>query len=123
MSSTHHNHRHDHPHGDPHAGHAHAPATHSAPADACCDSGAHATATAAPRAAAPGELRLRIPAMDCAVEEGEIRRVLEAFGDIRRLHFDLPARTLGIDAPTASWDPLGSAIQAAGFPAERLAAR
>jgi len=75
-----------------------------------------------PRAAAPGELLLRIPAMDCPVEEGEIRRVLDGFGDIRSLRFELPARTLGIEAPATRWDVLEQAIQAAGFKTERIAA-
>ena len=38
-----------------------------------------------------GGLLLRIPAMDCPTEEGQIRRALEGFTDIRSLRFDLAA--------------------------------
>src|SRR5690606_34819407 len=47
-------------------------------------------------------LVLRIPDMDCAVEEGAIRRALEKVEGIRRLRFDLPNRGLRIDAPPGS---------------------
>ncbi len=71
---------------------------------------------------APGEiLRLHIPAMDCPTEEGQIRRALERFTLIRRLSFDLPARSLRIEAPTECWNDIEAAIGAAGFKAERLA--
>ena len=121
-----HEHAHEHAHDHPHA--------HAAPAaDDCCASGACASTATIPigdrrrgpataPAAAPGELLLRIPAMDCPVEEGAIRRALEPFGEVRGLRFDLPARTLGIDAPEARWDGLDQAIQAAGFPTQRLSA-
>ncbi|MDN3920355.1 heavy metal translocating P-type ATPase [Pelomonas sp. PFR6] len=61
--------------------------------------------------------------MDCAVEEGQIRRALERFASVRRLRFDLAGRTLGIDAPVQSWDEIAAAIAAAGFEAQRIAAR
>jgi len=67
-------------------------------------------------------LLLRIPAMDCPVEEGQIRRVLEPFTDIRGLQFDLPGRALAIDAPASAWQPLLAAIRSAGFQAEPLSA-
>src|SRR5690606_12840581 len=63
---------------------------------------------------------LRIPQMDCAVEESQIRRVLESFGQVRRLGFDLPARTLEVDAPEAVWSPVIAAIRKTGFTVEKL---
>jgi len=69
----------------------------------------------------PGEvLRLHLPAMDCPTEEGQIRRALERFTRIRRLSFDLPARSLSIEAPVECWDDIEAAIGTAGFKAERL---
>lgn len=58
--------------------------------------------------------------MDCATEEGQIRRALEGFEGVRRLQFDLPARTLAVHAPPEKWDELTSAIQATGFKTETL---
>jgi Cd2+/Zn2+-exporting ATPase len=72
--------------------------------------------------AARGGLLLRIPAMDCPTEEGQIRRALEGFADVRRLHFDLPARALSVDAPAASWAAITAAIAGAGFQTETLSA-
>lgn len=43
-----------------------------------------------------------IPTMDCAAEEGEIRRALAKVPGIRRLNFQLVARTIAIDAPAES---------------------
>ncbi|XPG48590.1 heavy metal translocating P-type ATPase [Variovorax sp. KK3] len=60
--------------------------------------------------------------MDCPVEEGQIRRALEGFAEVRRLQFDLPGRALAVDAPAASWEPIVSAIRAAGFKTETLSA-
>ncbi|MDR7333908.1 Cd2+/Zn2+-exporting ATPase [Kinneretia asaccharophila] len=65
---------------------------------------------------------LRIPAMDCPVEEAQIRRVLEPFTHVQRLQFDLPARTLAIVAPAGDWPVLTEAITKAGFQAEALSA-
>jgi Cd2+/Zn2+-exporting ATPase len=73
-----------------------------------------------PPAAPAGALLLRIPAMDCPVEEGQIRRVLEPLNAVGGLRFDLPARTLTIDAPAAAWVPIVAAIQGAGFKTETL---
>ena len=58
--------------------------------------------------------------MDCPTEEGQIRRALEGFAGVRRLHFDLPARTLTVDAPVSSWDAITAAIDKAGFKTETL---
>ncbi len=113
MSAAHH---HEHDHDDHHEDHA---------ASLCCGS------ACAPEAASPAPttasltadaLLLRIPAMDCPVEEGQIRRALEGFERVRSLRFDLPARMLGIDAPAAAWPPILSAIEAAGFKAEQVSA-
>ena len=63
----------------------------------------------------------RISTMDCTVEEGEIRNVLEQVEGIKALRFHLGARTLGIDA---SGDPLTaalSAIRRAGFDPQPVA--
>ena len=46
-------------------------------------------------------VRVRIPTMDCAAEESEIRRVLEPIAGIRSLSFQLGARTLAISAPAS----------------------
>ena len=108
MSASHHHHDNDHDHHDhasPCGGTACAPQTHTAPS-----------------LASASDLLLRIPAMDCPVEEGQIRRVLEGNEDVRSLHFDLPARTLGIDAPPAAWPTITAALEAAGFKTERLSA-
>lgn len=60
--------------------------------------------------------------MDCPTEEGQIRRALERFPEVRRLQFDLAGRALAVDAPSASWEPIVSAITAAGFKTEMLSA-
>lgn len=60
--------------------------------------------------------------MDCPVEEGQIRRALEPFSQIRRLAFDLPGRTLAVDAPPDVWSAVTDAIRVAGFQAESVSA-
>lgn len=70
---------------------------------------------------AAGELLLRIPAMDCPTEEGEIRRALEPMPGIRRLSFDLAGRTLSVDAPPDAWPDIEATIKRVGFDSERLA--
>ncbi len=72
-----------------------------------------ATAAAAPEAA--GVLVFRIPTMDCAAEEGEIRHALAQLPGLRSLSFQLGARTLAIDAPAKSIPPALEAIRKAGF--------
>jgi Cd2+/Zn2+-exporting ATPase len=74
------------------------------------------------RESVQGALLLRIPQMDCATEEGQIRRALEGFADVRRLQFDLPARTLTVHTPSAKWDEVTNTIRAAGFKTEMLSA-
>ena len=59
--------------------------------------------------------------MDCPVEEGEIRQVLERVVGIRSLSFQLSARTLAINAP-ADVVPLAlEAIRSAGYAPQPLA--
>lgn len=53
--------------------------------------------------------------MDCTVEEGEIRRALEPIAGIQSLSFQLPARTLAIQAPAAVLPKALDAIRSAGF--------
>jgi len=84
--------------------HTHAKsAAASEPADAC--GACHGPACAAPvplGAAAPaGWARFRVPTMDCASEESEIRRAVEHIADIRAMSFQLGQRTVAIDAPLA----------------------
>lgn len=57
----------------------------------------------------------RIPTMDCAAEEGEIRHALADLPGLRGLSFQLGARTLAIDAPTESIAQALEAIRRAGF--------
>lgn len=57
----------------------------------------------------------RIPTMDCASEEGEIRRALEGIEGIRSLSFQLSARTLAITASADALPAALAAIRAAGF--------
>ncbi len=100
-----------------------APVAPAAPA-ACCDDTACCMpepAAATTAAVPPGALLLRIPAMDCAVEEGQIRQVLEPFAGLR-LQFNLAARTLMIDTSEAAWQAVVAAIQGAGFKTETLSA-
>ena len=57
----------------------------------------------------------RISTMDCASEEGEIRRALEGVSGVRGLEFRLGARTVAIDAPDAVMPLVLEAIRHAGF--------
>ncbi|GHC88174.1 heavy metal resistance membrane ATPase [Pseudorhodoferax aquiterrae] len=75
-----------------------------------------------PLTAPPGALLLRIPEMDCPVEEGQIRRAMEAFPQVARLRFDLPARALTVEAPADAWDAVTADIRKLGFTPERISA-
>jgi Cd2+/Zn2+-exporting ATPase len=57
----------------------------------------------------------RIPSIDCAAEEGEIRHALTHIPGLRSLNFQLGARTLTIDAPAESIPAALEAIRKAGF--------
>ena len=90
-------HGHDHGHEHDHA-HEHSKAK---TADACC--GCSSTASHGPIPLAPdvgdvpkGALLFRIPTMDCAVEESEIRRALEPIAGVKALRFRLGERTMAI---------------------------
>lgn len=78
---------------------------------------------AAPAAKAPpGIATFRIPSMDCAVEESEIRRTLDRVPGIRSLNFQLGARRLAIDATDDTVTQALAAIRAIGYRPEPLAA-
>lgn len=113
-----HEHDHGHDHNHEHA-HVHDQGAHHHGMEggaSCCVSPPPAQA----RTARPGELLLRIPAMDCASEESQVRRALEDHGGIQSLRFDLGARTLGVEAPRESWSEIQRAIDATGLKTERL---
>ncbi len=57
----------------------------------------------------------RIPTMDCASEESEIRNALAGIVGVRGLGFQLSARTLRIDAPAEVLPRALDAIRHAGF--------
>ena len=120
LSHGHASHTHD---DHDHSAHEHHP--HGGCGSAACGSAACASHAEPPpsnvSAFAEG-LLLRVPAMDCPTEEGQIRRALERFPEVRRLHFDLPVRALTVDAPTSSWDAVVGAIHEAGFKTETLSA-
>ena len=59
--------------------------------------------------------------MDCAAEEGEIRRALEPIAGIRSLSFQLGARTLAIDADAVALQPALEALRRAGFSPQPVA--
>lgn len=64
--------------------------------------------------------RLRIPSMDCASEEAEIRRALVNIDAIKSLRFNLGLRELVIDADTNSILLAIKAIKKAGFESELI---
>lgn len=57
----------------------------------------------------------RIPNMDCAAEEGEIRRALAPVPGVRRLRFQLAARLLMLEADPQALPQAEAALRAAGF--------
>ncbi|MGM9488087.1 heavy metal translocating P-type ATPase [Ideonella sp. YS5] len=85
---------------------------------ACCGHDEPVAKTASPK----GGTVFRIATMDCASEEGEIRRALEPLSGIRGLSFQLGARTLAIDADEEHLAPALAAIRKAGFDPQPLAA-
>ena len=95
-----------------------------AEAPSCCGGGCGAAATApdgATAAALPAGARLfRIPTMDCAVEESEIRRALEPVAGVSGLRFRLGERSLAITAEGAALSEALAAIRKAGFKPEAL---
>jgi Cd2+/Zn2+-exporting ATPase len=83
---------------------------------ACCD---HAESVSVSPPA--GRAVFRIATMDCASEEGEIRRALEPLPGIRGLSFQLGARTLAIDADARPLSRALDAIRKVGFDPQPLA--
>ena len=95
--------------------------------DACCGHDAHDRArdhgdTPAQGAPVGKEwARFRVPTMDCASEESEIRRAVEGVAGIRALSFQLGQRTLAIDAPGPAVTLALAAIRKAGFDPQSMA--
>ncbi|MGJ7570354.1 heavy metal translocating P-type ATPase [Variovorax sp. RB2P76] len=122
-----HSHADDHGHGHGHDhGHDHAPTqahghAHSHAADACCAS-SHGPVPLAPDVAdvPKGALLFRIPTMDCAVEESEIRRALEPVAGVKALRFRLGERTMAITTDDGVLPEALAAIRKAGFKPEPL---
>lgn len=85
--------------------------------DCCAEDGVlHSTPLGQTRHAAGASLpTYRVPTMDCAAEETEIRQALDSIDGIRRLHFSLTERTIGIDAPAERMPRILQAIRGAGF--------
>ncbi|NLZ10315.1 MAG: cation-translocating P-type ATPase [Alcaligenaceae bacterium] len=78
-------------------------------------SGTETIVVAPPKPESQGIPVFRIPTMDCAAEEGEIRHALAKLPGLRCLSFQLGARTLAIDAPAESIPLALDAIRKAGF--------
>ena len=57
----------------------------------------------------------RIPNMDCAAEESEIRHALRDVAGVQRLAFRLGARELAVDALPGALPGIGAALKGAGF--------
>ena len=111
-------HDHDHAHVG-HEGHAHTPVL-VAPAVAradtcgsCC--GDSASATPVVNEPPLAGLRYRVPAMDCASEESEIRRAVEGIAGIRSLSFRFSERSLRIDAAPEVAELAAERIRRTGF--------
>jgi Cd2+/Zn2+-exporting ATPase len=88
---------------------------HSGGAHHCCDHDAAPATTPIDDAPSASGTRLRIATMDCASEEGEIRRALESIPGIRSLRFQLSARILTVDATDQALGAALEAIRGAGF--------
>ena len=93
---------HDHDHAVEHPEHG---------CGGCCGVQSAPASTAVPA----GGHTFRIATMDCAAEEAEIRRALDAVAGIRGLRFQLGARLLTIDTDEASVVPALAQIRKAGF--------
>ncbi|MFZ2387697.1 MAG: heavy metal translocating P-type ATPase [Polaromonas sp.] len=88
----------------------------------CCDKPSNTCAIPPTAPASAGAAHFRIPAMDCASEEADIRRALESVTGIRSLGFQLVARTLTIDASGEALQAAVHAIAKAGYKMQPLAA-
>jgi len=80
----------------------------------CCGASAHAPIASAPAQAGGGQ-RFRIPAMDCASEESEIRRAVEGIPGLLGLRFQLGERSLRIDGEPQAAFAAVEAIRKTGF--------
>ena len=102
---------HDHPHDikpDP------AGALQPAACGACCGASDHAPAASASVPLGGGQ-RFRIPAMDCASEESEIRRAVEGIPGVLGLRFQLGERSLRIAGEPQAALAAVEAIRNSGF--------
>lgn len=125
-----HAHSHPHPHGDDHDhGHEHEhakPHAHPHAEHSCCGSASPCgpvprAPVGADNADVPkGALLFRIPTMDCAVEESEIRRALEPVAGVKALRFRLGERTMAITTEDGALPEALAAIRKAGFKPEPL---
>ena len=94
----------------------HAEEPNSSHSCGCASScGPESIAVAQPKPEPEGIPVFRIPTMDCATEEGEIRHALANLPGLRSLSFQLGARTLAIDASAESIPQALDAIRKAGF--------
>ncbi len=95
--------------------------------NACCAPSApeksQARAVPLTTAAVVGATVFRIQAMDCAVEESDIRRALDNVVGIKSVNFQLGARTVAINAPADVMPLAVKAIRAAGYEPMPVAAR
>lgn len=82
----------------------------------CCH--AHSAEYGDPVVFPTGASILKIPDMDCPVEENDIRSILGKIQGIRSLHFNLAERKLAIDADTAVVQDSLVAVRKAGYQAE-----
>ena len=98
-----------------------------APRDACCGAEQTCQAPGVPATAADvappadGWVRFRVPTMDCAVEESEIRRAVDGIAGVRALTFQLGQRTLALDASEPAVALAIAAIRKAGFDPQPVA--
>ncbi len=106
--------KHDHA---SHVEHAPAAASGTPGCGACCGASAPPVARASDEAGSSGA-RYRIPAMDCASEESEIRRAVEGIPGITGLRFQLGERSLRIDGEPHAVSAAVQAIGKTGFEIE-----
>ena len=66
--------------------------------------------------------QLRIPNLDCAAEEAEIRKALDSIADIRSLRFHLSTRRLEVTSTDVALGEAISALNASGFRPEPVQA-
>lgn len=87
---------------------------------ACCSGGCEAPVAekSEQRIAPKGSVAYRVPAMDCAAEESEIRNALADIQGINGLRFALGARTLTISGDEVAQAAAVIAVQKAGFKME-----